>query len=190
MLPLPTGMMKHVYKTHRLVILPDFQGLGIGTKVHDFIAKLYVEKGYKYYARTTHVRMISHFKNSNEWKESSSNNQVRSNKRISDAKDKKKPLIGDCRVAGSYEYVGNDYFEKEIKKIVIDDDDDNIEENITKETMTKEKLQELKDKYYLIIITGKPKCMNELENMCLELGIRTEQLYYNKNGKLIRKNIK
>ena len=35
-LAIPSGTLKWAYRQHRLVVLPDYQGLGIGTKVNDF----------------------------------------------------------------------------------------------------------------------------------------------------------
>ena len=40
-LPLPSGTTKNAFKITRVVVLPDFQGLGIGMKIINLIASMY-----------------------------------------------------------------------------------------------------------------------------------------------------
>ena len=47
-LPVPSGNLKHGFRPTRTVILPDYQGLGIGTKLSEAIGDIYLEKGYKF----------------------------------------------------------------------------------------------------------------------------------------------
>ena len=37
----PHPKIKPMWKTHRIVVLPDYQGIGIGTKLLDFVAQKY-----------------------------------------------------------------------------------------------------------------------------------------------------
>ena len=37
MLCMPSGTSKHSYRGHRLVVLPDYQNLGVGTKINEFL---------------------------------------------------------------------------------------------------------------------------------------------------------
>lgn len=171
----PNGAIKYGYRGHRLVILPDYQGLGIGTKVYDFIAKMYVDKGLKFYGRSTHIRLFRHWSNSKEYVETArSNNAVKTN----DQSHKFKNMVLN-RVAYSFEYVGSDYYNKPHKTIVVDDGD----------VITKDELLKLKEDYYLTVVTGKPKVDNETELLCKELGIRTELLYRNVKGSLVRRKL-
>lgn len=39
---MPSGTLEHAWRSHRLVILPDFQGLGIGPRIGDAVAQLFV----------------------------------------------------------------------------------------------------------------------------------------------------
>ena len=78
-LNLPSGTNKYGYRVHRTVVLPDFQGLGIGTKLLDFFGEWYLSKGEKLYLRSTHLRFANHCINSNKWIEGS-----RSQKSIKD----------------------------------------------------------------------------------------------------------
>lgn len=72
-LPLPSGTISNAYRVHRLVILPDYQGLGIATKLLTYIANLYSKQNLNLYIRTTHKRLYTYFKNNkNNWQETSS----------------------------------------------------------------------------------------------------------------------
>jgi GNAT superfamily N-acetyltransferase len=44
----PHAQVKNFKKGHRLVVLPDYQGLGIGHKFSSFIADMYVKNGYRF----------------------------------------------------------------------------------------------------------------------------------------------
>lgn len=175
-LPMPCGTIKYAYRQHRLVILPDYQGLGFGTKINDFLAKYYVSMGYKYFIRTTHLRLNNHLSKLRTWKSTSTSGKKRSIEDINNNIEKG-CIKGDERIAGSFEYLGNDYANKQEKVIKVDNVED-IEK-------FKEYIKNLKDKYYIRVVTGKPQEDNEIEIAMKELGVRTEQLYYRKNGELI-----
>jgi len=55
-LPLPSGTLKNAWREHRTVILPDFQGLGIGPRVSDAVAGVHKREGKRYYSKTAHPR--------------------------------------------------------------------------------------------------------------------------------------
>ena len=173
----PSGSYKYAFRIHRVVVLPDFQGLGIGTKIIDFFGKYYISQGNKLFLRTTHSRFKNHCRDSNDWIEGSSSGK------ISNAGGKSHELkyrnYDRTRTPFSFEYVGSDYFDKEHKVIVIDDGD---------VVPSVDELNRLKENYYLIVATGNTKEHSELENTCKELGIRTELLYQFANGE--KKKIK
>lgn len=178
-LTMPCGTIKHAYRQHRLVILPDFQGLGIGTKVNDFLADLYVKNGYKYFIRTTHVRLKHHLASDKRWKATNGNEKKRSKKDIDrNFSNDETGLIGDTRIASSYEYLGEEYANKPKKIIVVEkvDDMEKFVEYVEKERETN----------YVVVVTGKPIEHNDIEIKMMELGIRTEMLYFNKGGKLVK----
>lgn len=174
-LPFPSGTLKYAFRQHRLVILPDFQGLGIGTTVNNFLGDHYINNGYKYFIRTTHTRMRRHMESNRSWRPTSKNGTLRSKKVISDALNK--CLTGDRRIAASFEYMGNDYATKPKKIIKVD--------KVSDIYKFKNYINDLKKNYYIIVATGTPIEDNEIELAMMELGIRTEQLYYRKNGELV-----
>lgn len=74
---LPSGTITNAYRVHRLVVLPDYQGLGIATKLLKYIANLHAKQKKKVYIRTTHYRLYTYFKKHNtEWEETSSSGKV------------------------------------------------------------------------------------------------------------------
>lgn len=67
-LPFPHPHLKNAYKGHRLVMLPDYQGIGAGLIFRTEIAKMYVEKlGKKFLATTSHPAIIFGYKNHPNW---------------------------------------------------------------------------------------------------------------------------
>lgn len=180
-LTMPSGVIKYAYRQHRLVILPDYQGLGFGTKINDFLAEHFVSMGYKYFIRTTHLRLSNHLSNLPTWRHTGTSGKLRSEKcidgKIKDKEDGGKGIIGDRRIAVSLEYMGKDYAIKPeyVVKICETSDIESFKKYISK----------LKNDYYVIVVTGVPEKDNEIEIAMKELGVRTEQLYYKRNGKLI-----
>jgi hypothetical protein len=56
------------WREHRTVCLPDFQGVGIGNALSEFVASLFVATGKRYCSRTSHPAMIRHRATSKLWR--------------------------------------------------------------------------------------------------------------------------
>jgi hypothetical protein len=56
------------WREHRAVCLPDFQGVGIGNAMSEFVASLYAATGKPYTSTTSHPAMIRHRARSKLWK--------------------------------------------------------------------------------------------------------------------------
>ncbi len=56
------------WREHRTVCLPDFQGVGIGNAVSEFIAAVYRATGKPYFSATSHPAMIHHRARSPLWR--------------------------------------------------------------------------------------------------------------------------
>lgn len=174
-LPMPSGNVKHGFRLHRLVILPDYQSLGFGTKFSDFVANYYLKNGLKYYVRSTHLRLRDYWDKSPYYVATSHNNKKGDlNSNFNNANYKNE------RICGSYEYMGKD-FTKEHIDIRVDFTKD-IDMNILREDL--KYIQSL-NKYYITVITGNVKEDNPIDDVCKELGIRTQLLYY--RGKISSK---
>lgn len=172
-LPIPSGTLKFGMRQHRLVILPDYQGLGFGTKINDFIAKYFYNNGYKYFIRTTHIRLGRYLSTNPLWKASGQNQKIRGDKSIGWSKIDK----GDKRCAYSFEYVGEDFNTKEHQHIICmgDTTKDNANE-ILNSIININKIP--------IIISGNAS-WDELtiwEQLAKEKGIRSEILYVKRKG--------
>lgn len=59
-IPFPHGHIKGAWRESRTVILPEFQGLGLGVGLSDSVAALHRADGLRYYSRTQHPRMGAH----------------------------------------------------------------------------------------------------------------------------------
>jgi hypothetical protein len=55
------------WREHRTVCLPDFQGVGIGNALSEFVAAVFVATGKRYCSRTSHPAMIRHRATSKLW---------------------------------------------------------------------------------------------------------------------------
>lgn len=56
-IPFPHGHIANGWRGTRLVTFPDFQGLGVGPRLADWVAEAHVRAGYSYYVKTTHPRL-------------------------------------------------------------------------------------------------------------------------------------
>ena len=66
-LPFPHPIVKNTKRTHRLVVLPDYQGVGIGGKLHDTIANYFYNISYDYIITTSSPQLIKSLKLSKNW---------------------------------------------------------------------------------------------------------------------------
>lgn len=58
---------------HRIVVLPDYQGMGIGNTFSEYLGELYLSRGYRYWGKTANPRMGEHRQKSLRWRPTSSN---------------------------------------------------------------------------------------------------------------------
>ena len=69
--------IKNAYRGHRTVVLPDFQGLGIGVRLSDAIAQIHIEEGKRYFSKTAHPRLGEYREASPLWRPTAHNRQDR-----------------------------------------------------------------------------------------------------------------
>jgi energy-coupling factor transporter ATP-binding protein EcfA2 len=104
------------WRGHRTVILPEFQGMGIGTAFSDAIAEMYVSRGMRYFSKTAHPSFGEHREKSPLWRPTSTNRQSRKGSYLNkDGTVRKMPGYGGNakialrdagRVCYSHEYIG------------------------------------------------------------------------------------
>lgn len=101
----PHPSIKKAFREHRTVVLPDFQGLGIGTRFSDAIAHIYTTTGHRYFSRTSHPRMGGYRQNSPLWRPTASN--LRRQKQTSpDTSIQDHWPVDTKRLCYSHEYTG------------------------------------------------------------------------------------
>ena len=102
------------WRGHRTVILPEFQGMGIGTAFSDAIAQMYVDRGLRYFSKTAHPSFGEHREKSDLWRATSMNKKSRAGSYLNkDGTARKMPGYGGTttvrdayRVCYSHEYIG------------------------------------------------------------------------------------
>lgn len=116
LLALPGRDVKHAWREHRVVVLPDYQGMGIGNKISEAIAQSYIEKGCQYFAKTSNPRMGEHRQRSDKWRATvtnkhsresyfDANGNVRANMKY--CMSKEMVAFHALRVCYSHEYIGD-----------------------------------------------------------------------------------
>ena len=102
---LPNGNFKNAWRGHRTVILPDFQGLGIGVRFSDAIAQIHLDQGMRYFSRTSHPRMGMYREHSPLWKPTSKNKKLR--KDVTHKNVYNSHYADNKRICFSHEYIGH-----------------------------------------------------------------------------------
>lgn len=110
-LPQPSGHFKNGWRGSRLVVLPEYQGLGIGVKLADYVAKLCTKNGGTFYTRSVHPACAIHRLSTGEWEETS-----HSRKKQDKAKGFKSYKL-DTRLCYAFKFTGEtkDIAEEEAK---------------------------------------------------------------------------
>lgn len=67
-LPLPSGTLQNAFRMSRTVVLPDYQGLGIGGAISDYIAQLYKKDNKRFYAKTSNPALWNKRENTKSWR--------------------------------------------------------------------------------------------------------------------------
>ena len=63
----PHAIAKRLRRVHRLVIMPDYQGAGIGLRLLNFIGKKYLNNKYRYRIRTSAPSLVYALKKDPKW---------------------------------------------------------------------------------------------------------------------------
>ena len=75
-LPFPNGGIQNGWRASRTVVLPDYQGLGIGVKLSDFIGSMVLANNGRYFSRHAHFAFAKHRFNNPNWKETAVSRKV------------------------------------------------------------------------------------------------------------------
>lgn len=105
-LPFPHPKRKNTWKGHRYVVIPDYQGVGIGRNFTNYIAEMFIREGKSYISTTSNPSMIFARKTDEKWvltrigRAGSGSANGFQNKF-------KKGSTSNNRITVSFEYVGN-----------------------------------------------------------------------------------
>lgn len=88
----------------RVVVLPDFQGLGLGAKLCEYSAAMFKDMGGKIYIKTVHPALGVYFNNSDKWRGTSMNGKIRHKSSKNSDSSAKNRLE---RASYCHEYIGD-----------------------------------------------------------------------------------
>lgn len=105
--PLYEGDKRIKFRESRLVVLPDYQGMGIGTRFSNAIGDIFLNNGYRYFSKTAHIRMGEYRQKSDLWRPTSTNLKSRDKAQKCSKKDAWHQMLLDTkRLCYSHEYIG------------------------------------------------------------------------------------
>lgn len=105
-LPLPNGNLKNAFRITRVVVLPDFQGLGIGVKILNLISSMYYKDNKTMYIKTSNPALFMSMKrNLENWELVKSYNNLEQIKKQNLKQDQQRKVS----VAKSYKYIGKQF---------------------------------------------------------------------------------
>lgn len=103
-LPLPSGSLRNAWREHRTVILPDFQGLGLGPRLSNAVGEIMLARGLSFYSRTAHPRLGAYRNASPLWRATTSSEKIQ--KGNNKGKLAGKWIFDDKRICFSHQYLG------------------------------------------------------------------------------------
>lgn len=116
-IPFPRRGFKNAWREHRTVILPDYQGMGLGSRASNAVADMFYKRGCRYFSKTAHPHFGEYRNHSPLWRATSMNMVSRTKSYTAISKGEKQMRLGAYtrfdylthadRVCYSHEYVGD-----------------------------------------------------------------------------------
>jgi ABC-type polar amino acid transport system ATPase subunit len=94
---------KNLWREHRTVVLPDFQGFGLGNRLSEHVGDLLISQGQRYTSVTSHPAMIHYRAKSKKWIMSRPPSRITRNKQDAIGK----VANSSSRITASFQYVGD-----------------------------------------------------------------------------------
>lgn len=91
------------YREHRLVVLPDYQGIGIGNRLSDAVAAAHVAHGRRYFGSTLHPAIIAYRNRHPSWVMTAAPRRVGRSKGFRHLSDK----ASRSRMIATFRFVGS-----------------------------------------------------------------------------------
>jgi GNAT superfamily N-acetyltransferase len=95
-----------VRREHRTVVLPDYQGIGIGNRISECLASVWRGLGFRSQSTTSHPAMIRHRSESPLWNRHRLGHAARDLRRVTVARGKSSTSGSRRRITGGFEYCG------------------------------------------------------------------------------------
>jgi GNAT superfamily N-acetyltransferase len=95
----PHGRIKNFKKGHRLVVLPDYQGLGIGHAFSTYIAQMYKDKGFRFIITSSTKSLFKQRQKDKRW-------AITHHGKVSEHEGILKGSGASNKLTFSYEYIG------------------------------------------------------------------------------------
>ena len=89
-------------RLHRLVVLPDYQGIGIGTRLLNYISERYFAEGYRMFARFSHPALVNALERDKRWRLNTNVSRAPSHS----VKQHMNNAGSDRRLSTGWEYIG------------------------------------------------------------------------------------
>jgi GNAT superfamily N-acetyltransferase len=103
----PHPKVRDIMMAHRVVVLPDWQGLGIATRFSEWQGEYLHERGYRYRFVTAHPGLVHYFVASPRWKPTARSGQLGTGKKVGPKRGGMTARALDPRSLGtrSFEYI-------------------------------------------------------------------------------------
>jgi ABC-type lipoprotein export system ATPase subunit len=96
----PTGAVPNGYGLSRTVVMPDFQGMGIGSKIAEFVSGILKNEGKRVFTKTVNPALGEYREKSKNWKATSKNGKIRNDAHTDNAGKRL------SRASYCHEYIG------------------------------------------------------------------------------------
>lgn len=106
-LPFPSGVIQNGFRISRVVVLPDFQGLGIGFKFCDWFGQIYKNDNKKMYIKTSNPALWSVFNKNKNWLFCGETKGEQKQEMMATSKKHTNKIINtSTRISKSFKFVG------------------------------------------------------------------------------------
>ena len=105
-LAMPSGSLKMAWREHRLVVLSDYQGMGIGNAMSECVGEILLSEGKRFFSKTANLGESRGQRK--QWKPTSKNKKARKD-HVKSTRSNYNNMVNtklSLRVCYSHEYIG------------------------------------------------------------------------------------
>jgi hypothetical protein len=103
----PCGSVPNMWRGHRLVVLSDYQGMGLGSSLSECIGDMVIRDGGRYFCKTANIKLGEYRNDSDKWRPTSKNGKARPDQLSSKRKNYQNIIDKrlSMRICYSHEYI-------------------------------------------------------------------------------------